>query len=119
MNWYIAKIIFQIVCGNGQHTPQFDEQLRLVSAGDAEEAYTKACQLGRKEEDTFYNEKKQLVQWRFINVSELFRLSDFIDGAELHSRIEEKEDAREYIQVVNRKAAQFDFSATDQMLTPA
>ncbi|RYY10197.1 MAG: DUF4288 domain-containing protein, partial [Chitinophagaceae bacterium] len=27
MNWYLAKLIFRIVCGQGNHTPQFDEQL--------------------------------------------------------------------------------------------
>ena len=31
MKWYLAKMIFRIICGEGEHTPQFDEQLRLVS----------------------------------------------------------------------------------------
>ncbi|MEP7129294.1 MAG: DUF4288 domain-containing protein, partial [Chitinophagales bacterium] len=29
MNWYLAKIVFRIICGDGLHQPQFDEQLRL------------------------------------------------------------------------------------------
>ena len=32
MNWYLAKIVYRILCGEGEHTAQFDEQLRLVSA---------------------------------------------------------------------------------------
>lgn len=32
MNWYVAKLIFRITFGNGNHPPQFDEQLRLISA---------------------------------------------------------------------------------------
>ncbi|MFA6946933.1 MAG: DUF4288 domain-containing protein, partial [Pedobacter sp.] len=32
MNWYVAKLIFRITCRNGNHQPQFDEQLRLISA---------------------------------------------------------------------------------------
>jgi len=27
MNWYLAKLVFRIICGDGDHTPQFDEQL--------------------------------------------------------------------------------------------
>jgi hypothetical protein len=61
MNWYLSKIVFRIVCGNGDHTPQFDEQLRLVSAETKEEAFRKAQQMGKKEEETFYNRKQQLM----------------------------------------------------------
>ena len=31
MNWYLSKIIFRIICGEGRHTPQFDEHLRLIA----------------------------------------------------------------------------------------
>ena len=116
MNWYLAKIVFRIVCGNGEHTPQFDEQLRLVSAPTKEEAFRKAQQTGVKEEETFFNRKEQLVQWQFVNVSELYRLSELIDGAELYSRIEEKDDADQYIQVVNQKAESIIFSSSHQLL---
>lgn len=105
MNWYLAKIVFRIICGEGNHTPQFDEQLRLVSANNKESAFHKANDLGRKEEETFFNSKQQLVQWQFVNVSEVYRLSELIDGAEMYSRIEEKEDAEAYIHIVNKKAA--------------
>ena len=30
MKWYLAKIVYRIICGEGNHTPQFDEQLRLI-----------------------------------------------------------------------------------------
>ena len=36
MNWFLAKIVYRIVCGKGEHTPQFDEQLRLIGAEDEE-----------------------------------------------------------------------------------
>ena len=60
--------------------------------------------MGKKEEESFYNQKQQLVQWQFINVSELYPLSELIDGAELYSRIEEKENAEAYIHTINKKA---------------
>jgi hypothetical protein len=116
MEWYLAKIVFQIVCGNGDHVPQFDEQLRLVSAVNKQEAFSKAQYTGKKEEETFYNRKEQLVQWQFINVSELYRLSELIDGAELYSRIEEKDNAENYIRVINEKAESILFSSSHQIL---
>lgn len=106
MNWYLAKIIYQIRCGEGNHTGQFDEQLRLIVAKSKEEAFYKAQNTGRKEEEFFYNQKQQLVQWEFINVAELYILSDLIDGAELYSRIEESDHPDSYINLVHKKAAQ-------------
>ena len=104
MSWYLAKTVFQIVCGDGNHTPQFDEQLRLIKANNKIEAVEKAQQVGRQEEETFYNQRQQLVQWLFVNVCEVYRLSDLIDGAELYSRIEERDNAEAYIAIVHEKA---------------
>jgi bisphosphoglycerate-independent phosphoglycerate mutase (AlkP superfamily) len=44
------------------------------------------------------------VQWKFINVSEIYKLGELIDGAELYSRINEIENADTYIELVNKKA---------------
>ena len=104
MKWYLAKIVYQIICGDGDHTAQFDEQLRLIKAQNKENAFQKAQQTGKAEEEVFFNDKQQLVQWRFINVSELYKLSELIDGAEVYSRIEERDDADTYIDTVNKKA---------------
>ena len=103
MNWYLAKLIFRIVCGDGNHTPQFDEQLRLISAEDNEQAFSKAQSLGQAEGDGFPGQYK-MVKWRFINVAELYRMTELIDGAELYSRVQETDDADAYIQLVNTRA---------------
>ncbi len=116
MKWYLAKFVFRIVCGDGQHTAQFDEQLRLVRATDKEEAFRKAQEMGKKEQETFFNRKEQLVQWQFINISELYVLSELIDGAELYSKIEEKENAEAYVYTVNQKAENIFFTQTHQLL---
>jgi hypothetical protein len=47
MNWYLTKIVFQIICGDGDHTPQFDEQLRLISASSKEAAISKAQHMAK------------------------------------------------------------------------
>lgn len=104
MNWYLAKIVFQIICGNGQHQPQFDEQLRLIAAGDEQLAYEKAKDIGAFEQDTFYNSEKKLVEWKFIGVPEVFPLGELSDGAEVYARVQEPEDAISYIETVIRKS---------------
>ena len=109
-------MVFRIICGEGEHTPQFDEQLRLVAGDSKEEAFFKAQDMGKREEDTFFNRKQQLVQWQFINISELYLLNELIDGAELYSRIEEKENADGYIYTVNQKAESIIFNTSHQLL---
>jgi hypothetical protein len=104
MNWYLSKLVFQIVCGDGDHNAQFDEQLRLVTAETKEEAFFKSKEIGRQEEESFYNRREQLVQWRFINVCEVYKLHDLVDGTEIYSRIEERDDAENYIYVVHHTA---------------
>ena len=104
MNWYLAKIVFQIICGNGQHVAQFDEQLRLISAQTKQQAFNKAVELGKSEEDLFYNIHRQPVHWKFIDVSELYRLEELLDGAEIFSKIKEVEDGNVYSDLIHRKA---------------
>ena len=116
MQWYLSKIIFRIICGEGNHTPQFDEQLRLIAANDEEEAFQKAQALGEKEQDRFYNQEQQLVQWKFINVAELYRLSNLLDGAEMYSRIQETDDPEGYIDLANRRAEHIRISGTHKTL---
>lgn len=104
MQWYLAKIVFRIVCGDGDHSPQFDEQLRLIDAADAEQAFEKARKLGSLEQDSFMNQSSQLVQWQFINIAELKKLASLTDGMELYSRVQEEENAKNYMNIINGKA---------------
>lgn len=106
MKWYLAKLIYRIICGEGNHTPQFDEQLRLIHAEDDMHAFQKARITGEKEEDSFLNNQQKPVHWKFIDVSELHPLNDLIDGAELYSKIGEEEDAESYIRMINNRAKQ-------------
>lgn len=116
MNWYLAKIVFRIVCGDGKHLAQFDEQLRLIRADKKEEALLKAQLLGSREEEMFFNQNQQMVHWQFINVSELYKLSELIDGAELYSRIIERDNGESYVQIVNRKAVEIESGSTLELL---
>jgi hypothetical protein len=104
MNWYIGKIIFRIKANNTEHRPQFDEQLRLIMADSNEEAFLKARMIGLSEEDSFINDKNNLVKWEFINVSELIPVKSLEDGVELYSRIYEMEEEGAHVNFVHQKA---------------
>jgi hypothetical protein len=104
MKWYLAKLVFRIICGEGNHTPQFDEQLRLVFAENEMHAFQKARILGDSEEDNFLNNEQKPVHWKFIDVSELHPLNELIDGAEIYSRINEDENADEYVKITKKRA---------------
>lgn len=91
MHWYLAKLVFRIVCGEGKHTAQFDEQLRLIQAVNRQEAFRKARELGMEEEDHFENQQKEMVHWEFIDVSELNDLEGIADKSEIYSRVHEEE----------------------------
>jgi hypothetical protein len=116
MKWYLSKIVYRIVCGAGDHTAQFDEQLRLIQASDELEAFEKASAIGRNEADTFYNTKDELVQWQFINVSELHSLHHLLDGTELYSHITEVDNAESYMAFVHHKAENLQLQGSHQLL---
>lgn len=104
MNWYMSKLIFRITCGDGNHVPQFDEQLRLVYATSEAEALTKSIEIGRREQDSFPNANGELVVWRFIEVTELYSLHSMNDGVEICSRVQEAENGEAYVDLIRDKA---------------
>lgn len=106
MHWFVAKVVYQIICGDGNHTPQFDEQLRLISALTKKDACDKAREIGMQEQYAFKNQQQELVQWKFINVPEVYTLDQLTDGMELYSRIEEPGDPNSYIAWLQMKSAQ-------------
>jgi hypothetical protein len=104
MDWFLTKIIFRICSGEGEHQPQFDEQLRLVQAQNRPEAFQKAVALGQQEQEQFKNQQGQWVYWQFVNVTEVTKLNGLEDGTEIHYQIIEPEDARHYIDCAHRRA---------------
>lgn len=96
MDWFIAKIVYEIICGAGDHAGQFDEQLRLIEAAGEMEALEKAIAIGRAEAVCFPNQQSELVQWSFLAVSEIFPINEFTHGAEIWSRIREDDQLDSY-----------------------
>lgn len=102
-NWYLVKIVFQIICGNGHHKPQFEEQLRLIIAASPVAATEKAKQLILAEEVPF-----EKVVWKFVAITDIYLFTNLMDGAELFSQITETEYGAAFIQTqeVKQKALQ-------------
>jgi hypothetical protein len=100
MNWYMAKLVYEVITGEGS---QFDEQWRLIRADETNWAYEKACILGRIDGFEFYNERSNKVQWKFLNVVEMIPVN-WNDGAQIYSTTEEPTDVETYIHVMNSRA---------------
>jgi hypothetical protein len=104
MSTYLVKLMFNINIDHGNHTSQFDEQIRIVEAVNEEEAFHKARAIGRHEEETFINSDKKLVLWKFIDVTELYCLSTAKDGEQIYSSTHEKTDTNSFINYIRQKA---------------
>jgi hypothetical protein len=104
MNWYLTKIVFRIFCGTDQQKAQFDEQLRIIMAPDAEGALDKARRFAKDETNQVIN-SSLVVKWQFVNVTEIYRLNNYIDGAEIFSQLFEADNGDLFEDKVNRKAA--------------
>ena len=104
MKWYLARLVFRIVCGEGDHTAQFDEQFRLILAIDEYQAMEKAMAIGKKEEAPFMNTARQTVRWKFEGVMEITLMNELRDGMELFSRITEEEDGDRFSNSVKQRA---------------
>ena len=116
MKWYLAKLVYRIICGDGDHIAQFDEQLRVIYAEDELHAYNKAQLTGEKEQDNFLNDANHLVHWKLINVTELHTLEELTDGAEVYSRIHEADDGDNYQHIVQVKARYLSEHCTEQFI---
>jgi hypothetical protein len=114
MNWYLTKMIFRIVCGQGNHRAQFDEQIRLIQAQTPEEAFGKAMAFAQAE--GMAAENNAAVRWEFVNIPELLQLNGLVDGAELYSKVKEEEDPSLYEQLVHRRAAMLKYNLEHKMI---
>ena len=103
MTFFLAKLVFRIVCGSGNHTAQFDEQLRLIYADDELHAFHKARLLG---DSDCLHKNITGVHWKFIDVCELHALAQCTDGAEVFAAIKEEPNAELYIRSIQKTATQ-------------
>ncbi len=104
MNWYIVKLVFNIDIDNGKNNSQFDEQWRTILSATEEEAIILANELGSQQEESFENEQKQDVKWKFIGISDLHKLQNMDHGKEIYSSTHEATQSIEYIRMVKNRS---------------
>jgi hypothetical protein len=89
MQAYIAQIIYRIKC-SAQGIEQYDEQHRVLFAGDEREALYQAQLIAREEEATFVDRHGRAVSWELAAIKDLQPV-DIQHGALLFSTIKEIE----------------------------
>jgi Domain of unknown function (DUF4288) len=104
MNWYLTKIVFRILYATDKQKAQFDEQLRIIMAPDPQTALDKTRRFA-EDETNFISSSDMAVKWQFVNVTEIYRINNYIDGAEIFSQLSEEENGDLYEEKINRKAA--------------
>lgn len=105
LNWYLVKLVYQVVSGEGAHTPQFDEQLRLIRADELDWAWEKAKVLGQIGAFNFINDHKLEVKWKFVDVVDVYEIGEIEDGVQIYSYTEEPEDVIAYLNLTKTKAS--------------
>ncbi len=106
MSYYLATLCYEIICGDGRHTPQFEEQVRLLEATSRTEALKEADEIGKQELLLWQFNKTSRVEWKFLGIKELIRLPSFFHGAELYQQHREIEHAEGYRNFVKDKTIQ-------------
>lgn len=104
MNWYIVKMVFQIV--NESLKLQFDEQIRLIEAEDESDAFNKSEIVGLQEEANFLSESGQMVNWKFKAITCIKPIKNLEHGTELWSSIFEKEPSERFLENIKLKNAE-------------
>ena len=86
MNWYLAKLRFQLLGESHPTTLHWDEQLCLIPAASPEEALSKAHQVGLKKQDYFLDTHYQRIKRQFVRVTELEFLGHLLNTIRWSSR---------------------------------
>ncbi|HEY8399107.1 MAG TPA: DUF4288 domain-containing protein [Flavihumibacter sp.] len=100
MSYYLAKLCYEIICGDGAHTPQFEEQIRLLESENCRQAIEAAYEIGQNEAHVLQQDGCLRVEWKFLGVTELLTLHPMAHGAELyqaHREIAYPEGYRNYV----------------------
>jgi hypothetical protein len=105
MKWFALRYIFQIISGDGNYASQFDEQLRLIQAKDAQEALNKGEGQSENFHRPFRNCKGELVKWEFICIADLYEIEAPGDGSEIASVLHEPEDMANFLEELKRREA--------------
>ena len=116
MEWYLAKLVYRFQPVTEKGTVHFEEQLRLLEAEDELHAFHKAQLIGSQEECHLKDDNDSGIHWHFIDVIQLLRLHQQMDGAEVLSQPYKTTDPEGYQKKIRLKAAYLLSDCTAQFL---
>lgn len=105
MKWYLVRYIYQIISGDDNYNAQFDEQLRLIMASNANEALKKAEDMANGFQPPFKNCRNEVVTWKFLCIADLHEIQMPEDGAEVTSILHEPVDVSSFLDVIEQRNA--------------
>lgn len=103
MKWFAVNCIYQVICGEGKHAPQFNEQTRLIQAIGQIQALDKARLNAVNFNPPFENCEGEKVVWKFIGVGGISAVEELADGVEVSSSIIEPESADQYLEELKHR----------------
>ncbi len=103
MNWFVAKMIFQIISDHN-NCIQFDEQLRLIEAVDKHLALEIAYQIGFIVQEELKSNHNENTKLKFIAVTELEHIGEIANGKEIHYQLSKPEEVNSYLEIISLKA---------------
>jgi len=98
MKWFAVNCIYQVICGEGKHTPQFNEQTRLIQAKGVRQALSKANLNAVYFNPSLNNCQGDKIVWKFLGVGGISEIVELIDGAEISSKIVEPKSVSLYLE---------------------
>ena len=96
--------MFAVKTDDLNQVKEFDEQVRIIESGSMESAFYKARSIGRSEEETFTDINKNKFSWKFIDVSEIYAVSEVKDGEQLYSNTHHTNDSNSFMQYIRQKS---------------
>ena len=103
MKWFAVNCIYQVICGEGKHTPQFNEQTRLIHAEGITQALDKAKLNAVHFNPPFNNCQGEKVVWKFIGVGGISGVAALADGVEISSKIVEPKSVDQYLEKLKHR----------------
>jgi len=87
MSYYSARLLIVCIVDDGKpinkHT--CDYPFVIFRAKNEDEAFDRALKLGREQETVYKNEEGKDVRWALVEVQEIWKLGDDVDGIEVGS----------------------------------
>ncbi len=103
MKWFAVNYVYQIICGEGKHAPQFNEQVRLIKETDIKCAFKKAQVLANEYNSSFKNFFNENVIWKFVGVGSIVEIVEPAEGVEISSIILEPQSVKDYLKKIKHR----------------